>query len=206
MRTEDLHAELVAELADTAWLDTALETVARQPAAIARLFPAAGRRCGRGMLSDHGRIPPGWSVDDAARVLLLAGLPRESAAAEVEQLYRYGDAAEKRAVLRALPLLDLPPSVVEPLLLDALRTNDTRLVTAALGPAARHLDAAAWRQGVLKAVFMQLPLAGVADLDERADAELATMLGGLARERRAAGRSMAADATELLHRLQERVS
>ncbi|MEV8512661.1 EboA domain-containing protein [Dactylosporangium sp. NPDC051484] len=206
MRTEDLHAELIAELADTAWLDTALETVARQPAAIGRLFPAAGRRCGRGMLPDDGRIPPGWSIEDAARVLLLARLPRESAAAEVEPLYRYGDAAEKRAVLRALPLLDLPPSVVEPLLLDALRTNDTRLVTAALGPAARHLDAAAWRQGVLKAVFMQLPLAGVADLDERADAELATMLSGLVRERQAAGRTMAADATELLHRLQERVS
>jgi hypothetical protein len=53
---------------------------------------------------------------------------------------------------------------------------------------------------------MQLPLSGVADLDARADAELATMLAGLAEERRAAGRTLAADATELLHRLQERVS
>ncbi|MGI5244096.1 EboA domain-containing protein [Dactylosporangium sp. CA-139066] len=200
MSTETLYAALKAELADTVWLDTALETVTRQPSAIGRLFPAAGRRCGRWMLA----APEGWSVDDAARVLLLARLPKGTA--EVEPLYRYGDAAEKRAVLRALPLLDLPAAAVEPLLLDALRTNDTRLVAAALGPAARALPAPAWRQGVLKAVFMQLPLAGVAGLDERADAELATMLGGLAEERRAAGRTLAADATELLHRLQERVS
>jgi hypothetical protein len=194
---ETFYAALSGELADTVWLDTALETISRQPSAIARLFPATGRHCGRWML----RSLPGWSVDDAARVLLLTRLPGASAAAEVESLYRYGDGAEKRAVLRALALLDLPASTAEPLLLDALRTNDTRLVAAALGPAARQLGAAAWRQGVLKAVFMQLPLDGVADLDARADAELATMLAGLAEERRAAGRSMAADATELLHRL-----
>jgi hypothetical protein len=200
--TEALYAALKAELADTVWLDTALETVSRQPSAIGRLFPAAGRRCGRWMLAS----PEGWSVDDAARVVLLDRLPREAAAAEIEALYRYGDAAEKRAVLRALPLLRLPAPVAGPLLLDALRTNDTRLVAAALGPAAKALPAPAWRQGVLKAVFMQLPLSGVADLDARADAELATMLAGLAEERRAAGRTLAADATELLHRLQERVS
>ena len=201
MRFEALHEALAGELTDTVWLDTALETVARQPAALARLFPAAGRRCGRWMLKE----PPGWSVDDAARVLLLARLPGDAAAREVAGLYRYGDAAEKRAVLRALPWLELPAEAAEPILLDALRTNDTRLVAAALGPAAAHLGAAAWRQGVLKAVFMQLPLAAVADLDARADAELATMLAGLAEERRAAGRPMAADAVALLHRLEERV-
>jgi hypothetical protein len=195
-----LETALRAALTDTVWLDTALETVARRPAAIARLFPAVGRRCGRWMLPD----PPGWSVDDAARVLLLLRLPERSSTpdqTEIPLLYRNGDAAEKRAVLRALPHLGLPAATVRPILLDALRTNDTRLVTAALGPAARPLDAAAWRQGVLKAVFMGLPLADVADLDERADAELAAMLAGLAEERRAAGRSLPADATALLHRL-----
>jgi hypothetical protein len=182
----NLAASLRAELGDTVWLDTALETVARQPEAIARLFPAVGRRCGRWMLKEA----PGWSVEDAARVLLLTRLQDKS---EIPPLYRHGDAAEKRAVLRALPRLD------------ALRTNDTRLVAAALGPAARHLAPAAWRQGVLKAVFMQLSLADVADLYERADAELATMLAGLAEERRAAGRPMAADALDLLHHIEERV-
>ncbi|MFI5909043.1 EboA domain-containing protein [Dactylosporangium sp. NPDC051541] len=191
-----VHLEMVLRnaLTDTVWLDTALETVARQPSAIVRLFPAVGRRCGRWMLPE----PAGWSVDDAARVLLLLRLPDQS---EVPQLYRHGDAAEKRAVLRALPQLALAATTVRTILLDALRTNDTRLVAAALGPAARALDAAAWRQGVLKTVFMGLPLAEVADLSERADAELATMLAGLAAERRAAGRSLSADATELLERL-----
>ncbi|MER7283957.1 EboA domain-containing protein [Dactylosporangium sp. NPDC000244] len=193
----NLVTGLRAELADTVWLDTALETVARQPAAIARLFPAVGRRCGRWMLKE----PPGWSVDDAARVLLLTRLQDKS---EIPQLYRHGDAAEKRAILRALPLLEPEADTVTPILEDALRTNDARLVAAALGPAARHLDAAAWRQGVLKAVFMQLPLDQVADLDERADTELSVMLAGLAEERRAAGRTMPADAEALIQRLQER--
>ncbi|GAA3270691.1 EboA domain-containing protein [Dactylosporangium vinaceum] len=189
-----LETLLRTELTDTVWLDTALETVARQPSAIVRLFPAVGRRCGRWMLPE----PAGWSVDDAARVLLLLRLKDQS---DVPQLYRHGDAAEKRAVLRALPQLDLSATDMRTILHDALRTNDTRLVAAALGPAARVLDAAAWRQGVLKAVFMGLALPDIADLDERADAELTTMLAGLAEERRAAGRSLAPDAAELLERL-----
>ena len=197
----NLYDSLTAELTDTVWLDTALETVARQPSAIGRLFPAAGRRCGRWALTGL----PGWTVDDAARVLLLTRMPASALQTELEPLYRYGDGAEKRAVLRALPLL--PPHDAAPeILLDALRTNDTRLVAAALGPAAACLPDAAWRQGVLKAVFMGLPLAAVADLDTRADAELATMLAGLVEERTAAGRAVAEDATALLHRLQERVS
>ena len=200
----NLYDALAAELTDTVWLDTALETVARQPSAIGRLFPAAGRRCGRWAFKDSAGLP-GWTVDDAARVLLLTRMPADALRTELEPLYRYGDGAEKRAVLRALPLL--PPQVAAPeILLDALRTNDTRLVAAALGPAAACLPDAAWRQGVLKAVFMGLPLAAVADLDTRADAELATMLAGLVEERTAAGRAVAEDATALLHRLQERVS
>ncbi|WP_238017876.1 EboA domain-containing protein [Dactylosporangium sp. AC04546] len=202
MNPPPFYEILAAELPDTVWLDTALETVSRQPASVARLFPAAGRQCGRWGLTGL----PAWTVDDAARALLLTRLPAEAVAAELESLYRYGDGAEKRAVLRALPWLEVRPEVVRELLLDALRTNDTRLVAAALGPAARHLPVAAWRQGVLKAVFMGLPLDGVADLDERADGELATMLAGLAEERHAAGRTMPGDATELLHRLREEVS
>jgi hypothetical protein len=75
------------------------------------------------------------------------------------------------------------------------------LVAAALGPYAGHLDDPAWRQGVLKCVFMAVPLSVVDRLDERADGELARMLAGLAAERQAAGRAMPADATALLHRL-----
>lgn len=178
------------------WLGEAVARVAADPDAIGRLFPAAARRCGRAPLPDA----PGWTADEAARAVLLATLPTDRAAERVRAVYRYGDAAEKRAVLRALPLLHIGDGGV-PLLHDAIRTNDTRLVAAALGPYSRHLDDAAWRQAVLKCVFMGVPLATVHRLDERADGELGTMLDGLARERGAAGRDMPADALALLDRL-----
>ncbi|MEU8255134.1 EboA domain-containing protein [Micromonospora inaquosa] len=194
MTPDSLRAAL-GGVPDPDWLDTALRRVTTEPTAITRLFPAVGRRCGRAALPDA----PGWTADDAARVLLLTSLPDEHAE-YAERLYQHGDAAERRAVLRALPMLPIGAAGV-PLLHDAIRTNDTRLVAAALGPYARHLDPAAWRQAVLKCVFSGVPLAGVADLDTRADGELAAMLAALAAERHAAGRELPADATDLLHRL-----
>jgi hypothetical protein len=196
MTPELLRSTLQAAVPDRGWLDGALRRVAAEPAAIGRLFASAGRRCGRAALPGA----PDWTADDAARVLLLVALPAAAAGGQAETLYRYGDAAEKRAVLRALPLLPIGAAAV-PLLHDAIRTNDTRLVAAALGGYARHLDDATWRQAVLKCVFMGVPLSVVDGLDERADAELAIMLAGLVDERRAAGRGMAADATALLDRL-----
>ncbi|MEV4619879.1 EboA domain-containing protein [Asanoa sp. NPDC049573] len=194
MTLDDLHAALARAVPPIGWVDEAVRQVRADPGAIARLFPRAARACGRAPLAN------GWTADEAARALLLAALPKDRVAEELERLYRYGDANEKRAVLRALPLLPIGNAGV-PLLHDALRTNDTRLVGAALGPYAAHLDAATWRQGVLKCVFMGLPLSCVDGLDERADEELRVMLAGLAEERAAAGRPMAADATGLLNRL-----
>ncbi|HEV7710251.1 MAG TPA: EboA domain-containing protein [Asanoa sp.] len=198
MRTDDLHAALAQAVPPIGWVDDAVRQVWADPGAIARLFPRAARACGRAPLT----AAPGWTADEAARALLLAALPKDRLAEELERLYRYGDANEKRAVLRTLPLLPIGNAAV-PLLRDALRTNDTRLVGAALGPYAAHLDAATWRQGVLKCVFMGLPLSAVDNLDGRADEELRVMLAGLAEERAAAGRPMAADATGLLNRLRK---
>lgn len=202
MTTEDLRTALDSTVADPEWLADALSLVTASPAAIAGLFPAVSRHCGRGPLPTRDQELAGWTVDDAARALLLTALPLRGAAlaGEVGTLYRYGDAAEKRAVLRALPWLDLSGGGVE-LLRDAIRTNDPRLVAAALGPYADHLDDAMWRQAVLKCVFMDIPLTAVARLAPRADAELARMLAGLEAERRAAGRTMPADAATLLARL-----
>ncbi|GAB3069090.1 EboA domain-containing protein [Micromonospora schwarzwaldensis] len=194
MTPDRLHAALRG-VPDPQWLDAARRRVATEPAAIPRYFAAAARRCGRGPVPD----PPGWTVDEAARALLLTALPTGHAAA-AETLYREGDAAEKRAVLRALPLLPIGAECV-PLLHDAVRTNDTRLVAAALGPYARHLEQPAWRQAVLKCVFTGVPLAVVDGLTDRADGELAQMLAAFAAERHAAGRTMPADATDLLDRL-----
>ncbi|MFI8389881.1 EboA domain-containing protein [Streptomyces sp. NPDC085540] len=192
-----LEAALADALDDSAaqWLDTARCSVAGAPAALAALYPAAGRQCGRGPIAPprsgapHHRHPQ-WTVADAVRALLLAALPMagEELAAQATACYRHGDAEERIAVLRALPLLDVGALGV-PLVEDALRTNDTRLVAAAVGPyAASHLGQDAWRHAVLKCLFTGIPLTAVARIDERIDAELVRMLRDFADERRAAGR------------------
>lgn len=176
------------------WLTEAIARVGQDPAAVRTLFPAVGRRCGRGPLV------PGWTVADAARARLLEALPQRGAALaeEITLLHRYGDAAEQQAVLRSLTLLEeADPSFADlglPLVQAALRGNDTHLIEAALGPyAARHLDHDGYRHAVLKCVFCEIPLGRVAGLDVRADRELARMLADFARERVAAGRAVPAD-------------
>ncbi|WP_051217920.1 EboA domain-containing protein [Nocardioides insulae] len=171
------------------------------PARIRVRFPAAAREIGRtpGTSADVGQD----RLEDRVRVRLLEALRRavpdvERRNTEVHDLYRFGDADERRAVLLGLDRLDLDDRALD-LVHDALRTNDPRLVAAALGPyAATHLEAADWRQGVLKCLFVGVPLALVTGLDDRADAELSRMVGDYAAERRAAGRSVPDDALPLL--------
>ncbi|MEV4971104.1 EboA domain-containing protein [Streptomyces scopuliridis] len=172
------------------WLDDALaeaaaahdaDNVAASPWELR--FAAVGRHCGQ----EHA---------DAVRTLLLqeagAGL------ATLTRLYQRGTAAERRAVLLALPHRVTGPGALS-LVEDALRTNDTRLVAAAVGPyAAAHLDPHAWRHAVLKCLFTGVPVDAVDGLERRAhgDTELARMLADFAAERTAAGRPVPAD----LHR------
>ncbi|SFB92370.1 EboA domain-containing protein [Streptomyces aidingensis] len=159
-------------------------------------------------------------IEDRARVALLlaaaraARWPAARLAEETAALYRFGDADEKRAVLHALDPLDRPDGRAGegaepgaeplgdaglPLVADALRTNDPRLLAAALGPyAARRLPAPAWRQAVLKCLFTGVPLAAVAGWEGRADGELARMVADYAAERQAAGRSVPPDARRIL--------
>ncbi|NHC45861.1 hypothetical protein G9H72_11425 [Motilibacter sp. K478] len=194
------------------WLADARAKVSADPRAVAALFPAVRRSCGGGPVASTAPEVAGWTVDDAARSLLLLDLSRSAAGAdelarEVQDLYTYGDAAERRGVLRALPLLD--PVLGDralPVVTDALRTNDTRIVGAAVGPyAAAHLDADMFRQAVLKCVFVGVPLASFSGLQERADAELARMLADFAHERIAAGRDVPADIWLVLDRYPDAV-
>ncbi|MDG4764899.1 EboA domain-containing protein [Solwaraspora sp. WMMD406] len=183
------------------WLADARARVRADPEALPALFAAVGRRCGRTDLPDL----PGWTADEAARTLLLLDLSsatsgQDDLADRIADCYDHGDGAERRAVLKALPLLPVGDRAV-PLLHDAIRTNDTRLLSAALGRYARHLDQPMWRQAVLKCVFTGVPLSAVHDLDARADDELRIMLAGLSDERTAAGRTLPADAVALLDRL-----
>lgn len=179
------------DTAARAWLDRALDEAAARPGLHGPIsvwelrLAEAGRRCG----PEHA---------DTVRTLIL-----RAARADVDTLtrvYRQGTAAERRAVLQALPHLVPGPDAV-PIVEDALRTNDTRLVAAALGPyAARHLDAHNWRHAVLKCLFTGVPVDEVADLPGRAhaDAELARMLGDYADERTAAGRPVPQDLYRVL--------
>jgi hypothetical protein len=190
------------------WTITAVGEVSAEPQRIVVLFPAAGRAVGRAPV-DPVADPLGvrhGTVDDRARAelvcALLAAVPPAAAALQLADLYRYGDDAERRGVLWGLnEFSGVPPEVAATgveLVADALRTNDPRLVAAALGPfAAEHLDQHGWRHGVLKALFMGIPLDVVASLEQRADAELARMAAALIAERQAAGRTVSDDMTRL---------
>lgn len=159
------------------WQASAVRQVEADPHAIHRLFPQAGRRGGA----------------DARRALLgaLRGNP-----AVIRSLYEAGDSGERLAILAVLHELDLDGTAVA-LVEDALRTNDARLVAAALGPyGSAWLGDHSFRQGVLKCVFMSIPLDEVAGLDRRFDAELARMLSDYAAELRAAGRPVPRDVLE----------
>lgn len=173
------------------------------PTRIRTRFPAAAREIGR----TPGTSPePGAErVEDDVRLQLLGALGRGLAddadrlSTEVHDLYRFGDADERRAVLLGLGHLShvLGDRAVD-LLHDALRTNDPRLVAAAVGTYAARLDDAAWRQAVLKCLFVGVPLRLVSELDRRADDELRRMVADYAAERQAAGREVPVDALPLL--------
>ncbi|MET9248865.1 EboA domain-containing protein [Nonomuraea sp. NPDC003709] len=159
------------------WQTEAVRRVEADPYAIHLLFPQAERRGG-----------------PTARSALLKALGGDHAV--IRKLYERGDSGERLAILSALSELDLGPAAVD-LVEDALRANDARLVAAALGPyGSAWLDDHAFRQGVLKCVFMSIPLASVTGLERRFDAELARMLSDYAAELRAAGRPVPRDVLE----------
>lgn len=191
---QELRAALHAQLtpAGERWLRDAQDLVRKAPAEVCAVFPLAGRMCGREPLSHRCPELDGWTVDDAARTLLLCCTNAERSGLRylATKLYEHGDAQERRAVLRSLPLLFGGDDGVS-LVRDALRTNDTRLIVAAVGPYAfHHLPAHEFRQAVLKCAFSGVPLHHVWRLDHKADAELARMLVDFARERIAAGRTV----------------
>ncbi|MEU4154159.1 EboA domain-containing protein [Streptomyces sp. NPDC026659] len=186
---QDLRTHLAPPARD--WLDRALEEAADPAAPQASLsawelrLAEAGRRCG-----------PAYA--DTARTLLLH--VARPAPADLARLYHRGTADERRAVLLALADLVPGPDAL-PLVEDALRTNDTRLLAAAVGPyAARHLEPHLWRHAVLKCLFTGVPVARVAQLAARArgDGELARMLADFAAERTAAGRPVPEDLHHVL--------
>lgn len=189
-----LPRHLSAAQAD--WLTEARAEAAAEPATVKANSAQAGRRCGRGPLGGEGSPVVAWTVDDAVRALLLAAtrLAGPALAALAATVYQEGDAAERRGVLRALGALPVGDAAGH-LNADALRTRDTRLVAAALGPyGARRLAPPAYRHGVLGCLHLGIPLTAVAGLDLRADPELGRMARDFVDERLCAGHPVPGDA------------
>lgn len=133
---------------------------------------------------------------DRARAELLAAPPEGVLAREATGLHRSGGPAEKRSVLRALDVLPVGDAR-QPLVLDALRTDDLAPVTAALATAGvEGLDAHAYRPAVLKCVAAGVPLAEMGA--PRIDDELRRTPRAFAADRVAAGRPVPADVPMVL--------
>jgi hypothetical protein len=194
------------DAAQNAWLDEQLANLAEHPAdgTLAIALGMAPRRLGKADLqADAGAAqralpgwdPLGWSVVDAARVLMLSGLPAEGFAARFSMLCRTADVAELVGLYRGLPLYP-EPAALEPHVGEGLRSN-MRSVFEAIAhrnPYPRqHFDQHRWNHMVLKALFIGAALAPIQGLDERANPELARILLDFAHERWAAGRPVPAE-------------
>ncbi|WP_414624284.1 EboA family metabolite traffic protein [Calothrix sp. CCY 0018] len=139
--------------------------------------------------------PANWTIDQAARILLVLSLPSNDADKYIRTLDRVFASADVRelvALYQALPLLPYPEKVRDRSA-EGIRSNMTAVFNAVAlqNPyPAKYLDNLAWNQMVLKALFVGSPLHLIQGIDERANPELARMLVDYAHERWAAGRDV----------------
>lgn len=142
-----------------------------------------------------GWRPDRWSLDQAARTLLVLALPTEPTATYEQTLkavFEAADVGELVALYQALPLLPAPERHQKQAA-EGVRSNMTAVFNAIAlhNPyPADHLEQLAWNQMVLKALFVGSPLAQIQGLDRRTNPALAQMLIDYAHERWAAGRSV----------------
>jgi len=140
-----------------------------------------------------GWRPKRWSVDCAARILLLTDLSRQSNttfANRFQDLRRTADLSEILALYSGLPLYEAPQALVEHAAL-GLRTNIKAEFEAIAHDnpfPAEQFGENPWNNMVLKALFIGVLLEPIQGLDRRANPELARILRDYAHERWAAGR------------------
>lgn len=143
----------------------------------------------------RGWHPAGWSVDQAARVLLLLAAAEAAPETFVERLERIcntSDVGELVAIYKGLPLYPQPERLL-PRAAEGARSNMQALFEAVAhrNPYPReNFSELAWNHMVLKALFIGSPLYPIQGLDERANPQLARMLIDFAHERWAAGRTV----------------
>jgi len=141
-----------------------------------------------------GWDPRGWSVDQAARILILCSLGgrNDEFAKLFSSLCQTADAAEAITLYSGLPLYPAPESL-EARAAEGLRTNMRAIFEAVAhnSPFPRErFDENRWNHMVLKALFIDSTLSPIQGLDERANPELARIMRDYAHERWAAGRQV----------------
>ena len=185
-----------AAAADAHTLETAFAETSRRVGA-APLTPVDAERAALSALGVDWSLDA-WGIDDAARAVWLL-LVAERAAADLEGLIerrrRRGDARQRAALMRVLPLL---PDARQWLAvaLEA-RRGDVRAVLEALVcdnpyPAA-HFHEVHFDDLVLAALDADLPLARMIGLGARVTERLATAAARVAASRRASGRRLPRD-------------
>ena len=211
LRRDLLGRALLAEAppAAHAWLVEARRRLAQAsdaPAELQRLSASAGRALGATLLTDALRIPTAageipvnqLTLADAARLtLILETLERtpRGVAGWLHEYFRAGDDSEQIALVRGLALLR-DDAGLKSIAADAGRSNSVALFRAlALDnpyPAA-YYGVREFNQLVLKALFLEQPLARIVGLGERANRELSRMCEDYVDEREAAGRNVPED-------------
>ena len=168
-------------------------------------FAALPRRTGKHLIdlsqdedASLSQLVPGsslrdWSIDRLARVWLLMKLDhsdKEQYFRNIEKLFLTGEMNELVALYSSLPYLAYP-ELWKKRCAEGIRSNIADVLQAIMYenpyPAA-YLPEPAWNQLVLKAIFTEKSVNRITGLEERANAELATILSDYAHERWAAGR------------------
>lgn len=140
-----------------------------------------------------GWDPRGWTVDQAARMLLVLSFPANDATnfvATLDQLFAAGEVLELIALYQGLPLYP-HQSAFQLRCAEGQRSNIPAVFCAIAhrNPfPSEQLSEDQWNQLVLKSLFIGMPLDPIVGLDRRANAKLASILVDFAHERWAAKR------------------
>ena len=209
--SELIHGWLNRQLPEPAeqWLGAQLAKLAEEPTerGLQIALGMAPRRLGKDDLAlsqddlaaaaaaRPGWDPRGWSVDEAARILILvaAGGRGPAFAKRFTDLCQTADAGEAIALYRGLPLYP-DAELLEDQAAEGVRSNmrGTFEAVAHRNPYPRErFDENRWNQMVVKALFIGSTMQPIQGLDERANPTLAKILCDYAHERWAAGRPIA---------------
>lgn len=141
----------------------------------------------------EGWNPSQWSIDAAARILILTDISKDndaSFAKRFKELHRTADLGELIALYSGLPIYASAEVLVEQTAL-GLRTNikaEFEAISHRNPFPMEQFEENPWNNMVLKSLFIGVMLEPIQGLDQRANPELARILRDYAHERWAADR------------------